>query len=142
LREWMRLCSCGRIYKELAEPGESKKQVKLRVLIAFYRSGKWKRFPNLMWRRLRRRFPTVMGVLLDLKKKEHRRAAWLMQNFESTLFIYRICNRIKGERPDVPLLTKHDALGTTPEFLDYVESVIRDEFRRLGVEVKLRREVP
>jgi hypothetical protein len=116
VRQYLRLCERGQIYEALRRPGEDRNRVKLRLLCARYRNPKAEgRFPNGMWRRLCLRFPSVARVLTEVKEKDYRRAAWLMQNYESTVFIKRVCGRIKKERPGVPLLTWHDCVGTIPE---------------------------
>lgn len=69
----------------------------------------------------------------DLKKQNHARIAWMMQNEESTLFIGRICRRLMKERPELPLYTIHDSLVTTERNLDFVERVAMEEFSTLGV---------
>jgi hypothetical protein len=139
---FLQLCEEGQIYQALGSPGDERNRIKRRLLCAFYRNPRGSSpYPNGMWARLSRRFPAVARVLSEIKERDYRRAAWLMQCLESTVFIHRICGRIKRERPDVPLLTKHDSLGTVPQHVEYVEGVIRDEFARLGVGVTLKREV-
>jgi hypothetical protein len=56
-----------------------------------------------------------------------------MQHQESTLFIGRVCRRIKAERPYLPLATVHDSLVTTDEHLAFVKAIALDEFKKLGV---------
>ena len=64
----------------------------------------------------------------------------MLQNFEATVFIYRVCGRIMKEKPDLFVATIHDSVLTTPENVEYVETVIRDEFAKLGVTPTLKRE--
>lgn len=56
-----------------------------------------------------------------------------MQHQESTLFIGRVCRRIKAERPSLPLATVHDSLVTTEEHIGLVTAIALDEFKKLGV---------
>lgn len=63
-----------------------------------------------------------------------------MQHAESSLFIGAVCGRIMREGPSVPILTIHDSLLTTPQYVDYAESVIREEFDKLGVSPRLKEE--
>jgi hypothetical protein len=90
--------------------------------------------------RFEKRFPSVAKMLREMKKRDYRRSSWLMQNYEATVFIYNICNRIRAERPELVLFTIHDSILTVPSEVEYVASVIRDEFRRLGITPTLKRE--
>jgi hypothetical protein len=138
---FLQKCEQGQIYQALSSPADDRNRIKRRLLCAFYRNPREEsRFPNAMWARLSRMFPAVAMVLTELKRTDYRCAAWLMQNLESMMFIHRVCGRIKRERPDVPLLTKHDSIGTVPQHVEFVEAVIRDEFLKLGVEVHLKKE--
>jgi hypothetical protein len=116
------------------------KKVKRRLLTAYYSANKPKnpKYPNEMKRRLRAAFPLVARMLSELKRKDHARAAHLMQNYESAVFVKRICGRIVTERPGVLLVTKHDSILTTPDHVDYLRGMILDEFAALGVNPTLK----
>jgi hypothetical protein len=45
------------------------------------------------------------------------------------------------ERPDLPLFTIHDPVGTTPEHAEYVRGVVMREFAALGLSPTLKREI-
>jgi hypothetical protein len=85
-------------------------------------------------------FPPVARMLRELKRKDYRRSAWVMQSYEATIFIRVIAERIRRERPDLPVYTIHDSFLTVPDGIDYVEDVVRDEFRKIGIHPCLRRE--
>jgi hypothetical protein len=138
LDEFIHLCEEGRIYHELLTDEERRRAgYKVRFLVTLYAADNPKH-PNALRRRLAERFPPVAEFAAALRRKDHRRAARLMQNVESTLFIHRVCGRITRDRPDVPLLTKHDALGTTPQHATYVAGVIHEEFAWLGLDPTLK----
>jgi hypothetical protein len=59
--------------------------------------------------------------------------ARLMQLLESSLIIGRICRRIMEESPKTTVITLHDQLLTTPDRVDYVEQVMREEFEKVGL---------
>lgn len=63
-----------------------------------------------------------------------------MQNIEATLFIHVIANRIRQEKPDLPIYTIHDSVLTVPRAVNYVRTVIRDEFNQIGVYPTLKEE--
>jgi hypothetical protein len=116
------------------------RRFKARVLTVFYKPNKRGKYPNEMAARLRRRYPSVMRMLKALKRHDYRHAARLMQNFEATMFIRRICGRLMRERPDVPVFTKHDAILTTPEHAMAVMQIIKEEFGKVGIQPHLKRE--
>lgn len=86
--------------------------------------------------------PSVSRVLYDLKRNDKERSAWLLQNYEATIFIFRICNRIRKEFEHIPIFTIHDCIGTTVEHLPCIEEIIKEEFAKLGVIPSLKKETP
>lgn len=102
LREYIRSCEEGRLYETLTLPGENVKRNKRRVLVAFYKANRMGRWPNVMSLRIKKLYPSIAAMLKAMKRKEHARAAHIMQNYEATIFVSIICNRIRIERPDVP----------------------------------------
>jgi hypothetical protein len=148
--EYLEVCERGQFYQRLMTKGEKRRTVtdpafyrrfKARVLTVLYKSNKWGRFPNEMAARLKRKYPSVMAMLKALKRHDYRHAARLMQNLESTMFIRRVCGRLMRERPDVPVLTKHDSILTTPEHAETVVQIIKEAFIKLGIKPHLKREV-
>jgi hypothetical protein len=82
-------------------------------------------------------YPTVAGTLCALKRKDHRRAAWLLQNLEATVIIYGACRRVMAERPDLPVYTVHDCLYTIPSGASLVRDAILEAFGRAGARPRL-----
>ena len=56
--------------------------------------------------------------------------------------IYTVCERIRKERPDCWVATIHDSILTLPDNVEYVLSVMRDEFGKLGVAPRLEPRQP
>jgi hypothetical protein len=146
LERYLRVCERGAFYESLMSHEEKSRGEKYRrrfkkrfygVLFGKNRQG---RFPNQLRARFRERYPSVWKVLRALKRRNYRHSAHVLQNYEATLFVYLICGRIMKERPGIALYTIHDSILTTPDAVEYVRSVILDEFRRLGVRPKLHRE--
>jgi hypothetical protein len=144
LEAFLRTCEGGRFYESFMrerDRARGKDRFKKRFYrVLFGRNRSRSPYRNLLKEQFRGRYPSAARVLRALKRKNYRHSAHVLQNYEATLFIYVICGRIMRERPDVVLYTIHDSLLTTRDALDYVEAVIRDEFRKLGVTPKLRRE--
>ena len=143
LQEFLHVCQDGTLYEVMSRPGESVKWNKRRLLSAFYARPGGKRCGgvircNQMWLRFAERFPTAARFLLDLKVKDYRRAAWVVQNFEATMVLGNVCGRIMREQPDAVIVTVHDCLMTTPDCVPYVTRVIREEYAKIGVNPKLK----
>lgn len=87
-------------------------------------------------------FPTVMESIRDTKRKDYRELACLMQRRESDVMIHGVCRRLAKEHPDIPVITIHDSIMTTPGHVDCVSGIILDEFRKVGLNPKLKIERP
>ena len=138
LDEYLNHCQEGALYECLKRPDEDRARLK-EALFADVLYGR-DNYPSPLRERFRQAYPAIGFMLSELKASEYRRPSWLMQHEESKLFIGGICNRIKVEQPDIPLVTIHDSLLTTPAHVDYVETVARSEFARLGVSPTFHRE--
>jgi hypothetical protein len=127
--------------KEKAKGSKYRKRFKARFMAFLCGPNNARsRFPNQIRLRMEQRFASVAKVVAEIKRRNYRHLAHLLQNYESTFFIATVCRRIKGESPDTVLVTKHDCIGTTPDQIDYVEAVIRDEFSKIGVKPQLERD--
>jgi hypothetical protein len=138
LDDYIRLCEQGQFYESMMEPGEDRHAFKEKFYgdVFFGKTC----FRSNLKSRFEARFPSIAKMLREVKKRNYRHSSWVMQNYEATIFIYTICNRIRAERPEVPLFTIHDSLLTVPGEVEYVESIIMDEFRKLGIRPTLKRE--
>lgn len=72
-------------------------------------------------------FPNVYDKFRCMKKDNHKHFAILMQSLESSLFIGRICSRIRLERPELALFTLHDSIMVTKGAADYIKNVMIEE---------------
>jgi hypothetical protein len=84
------------------------------------------------------KWPTVAAHLERIKRDDYRRAAWLLQRMESTLVILGACDDLMRFRPDVPILTVHDAILTPARYVWDAASALRLPWERLGVTPKLK----
>lgn len=68
-------------------------------------------------------FPNVFKVFKKIKqgKGTHNTLACILQNFEANLILHNICKEISQINPEIPLLTLHDSIITTPDYKDFVE---------------------
>jgi hypothetical protein len=131
LDEYLNDCQEGALYERLMDPGQDRGRLK-RSLFADVFFGR-DNYPSPLHERFHQMYPAIGFMLGELKASEYRRPSWLMQHEESKLFIGRICDRVRKEQPDIPLVTIHDSLLTTEAHLEYVTTVARSVFERLGV---------
>jgi hypothetical protein len=73
-----------------------------------------------------------------IKENDHTALSIALQRIESTLVLEKICGRIAKENPNIPLLTIHDSILTTPEHVEYVVSIIKSVLEEnIGIAPKL-----
>ncbi|MBW3597198.1 MAG: hypothetical protein KY475_07975 [Planctomycetes bacterium] len=136
VERYIELCERGQFYESLMQPGDDRDTFKVRLYSAvFFGENKWK---GPLKTRFEQAHPEIAAMLRTMKAKDYRRSAWLLQNYEATLFIGAIAARIRDERPDLPLYTIHDAMLTTAQHLPYVAAVVREEFARLDCHPTLK----
>ena len=95
-------------------------------------------------------FPEMAEFIRQEKKgertkddeKPHGKFAIKAQYEESRFIVYSVCDRIRRERPDCWISTVHDSILTPPNNVEYVLSIMRDEFVRLGVSPRLEPRQP
>jgi hypothetical protein len=85
-------------------------------------------------------FPSVMEFIRRIKRGNYARLSWIMQREESRIMIDGVCGRLMRECPDMPVLTIHDSIVTTPEFEDVARDIIQQEFRTVGLTPTLHTE--
>lgn len=131
-QHFVRLCEQGRLYEHLMDRMEMpvRKWVKEGLFEVFYgKNSSRSRMRQELWEL----FPHVGEVIRVHKKKDHRYLACLMQNYEATVLINRVCRRLMAEWPVAPIFTIHDSILTTPEFVKPVQNTILEEFALLGL---------
>src|SRR5271157_5766212 len=87
-----------------------------------------------------RAFPTVYKAINDLKRKDYRHLAYLLQAHESKIMIDVIFRRILDELPGTFIATIHDSIMTTPDKAEVVKMIMVREFKRFGLNPKIRLE--
>ena len=138
LDEYLRICQEGRLYEELLPDGMDRDKFKVRFFQeVFFGKGSPR---SKLWRRFYDRFWCVAQMLQALKTKDYRRSSWVMQNYEATIFIHNICNRIREQRPRMTLFTIHDALLVRAGDQEFVRRIVMQEFRRFDIQPTLRLE--
>ena len=78
-------------------------------------------------RLFKKAFPTVMKRLEEIKEKEHKDLAILLQSMESFIMLTRVTNRIANEYPHIKLLSVHDSFLCQPEYAKTVQMIMEEE---------------
>jgi len=87
-----------------------------------------------------RDFPNVYMAINNLKRKDYRQLAYLLQAHESKIMIDIICRRILDELPGTFIGTIHDSIMTTPDKAEVVKTIMVREFKRFGLNPMIRLE--
>ena len=76
-----------------------------------------------------RDFPIVYKAINDLKRKDYRQLAYLLQAHESKIMIDIICRKILVELPGTFIATIHDSIMTIPDRADEVKAIMSESSR-------------
>jgi hypothetical protein len=141
--EFIGLCEQGVLYDNLMErlgiPARRRKGFK-RLFFSQVFFGRVKATGRVR-ELFARDFPTVYKAINDLKRKDYRQLAYLLQTHESKIMIDVICRKILDELPGTFIATIHDSIMTTPDKADEVREIMLREFRRFGLNPTIRLEV-
>ena len=84
-------------------------------------------------------YPTVFAMTLDIKAKKG--FEWVgreLQRRESLVVINGVCEALRSDHPEVPIITIHDSLLTTREHLPLVQQLLHDHFSQFPVSPQFR----
>ena len=117
-------------------------QKKQQILTQFYDDWSLERSETYEFLQvLQQEFPSAYAVCESVKRKNFQDLARLMQRIESHLIIDTICDELRLKYPDVPVITVHDAIFTTPDNLEELKDLVRRNFvEKLGINVKFKGE--
>lgn len=138
LERYQSVCEKGTLYESLMKSSEIRWKFKKKFFTyVFFGSNSCR---SELKTRFYKAYPSIGKMLETIKRKDYRLSSHLMQNYESTIFIHRICGALMREHRDMPVFTIHDSILTLPEHLDAVKNIIYREFDKLGVKPTLRDE--
>jgi hypothetical protein len=86
----------------------------------------------------RTEFPTVFEFICEQKSSGYQELARNMQRAEANLMIDTVCLRLMKYHPEIPVVTIHDSILTTAEYLPTVKRIITEEFARMGLKPTLK----
>src|SRR5208337_1596305 len=142
VKEFVELCEQGILYDDLMIrlniPARKRDSLK-RLFFSQVFFGKIKTTGRVR-ELFARDFPTVFKAINDLKRKDYRQLAYLLQAHESKLMIDIICRRILEELPGTFIATIHDSIMTTPDKADEIRAIMVREFQRFGLNPMIRLE--
>ena len=142
VKEFVELCEQGILYDDLMRrlniPPRRRDSFK-RLFFSQVFFGKIK-ITGRVRELFARDFPTVYKAINDLKRKDYRQLAYLLQAHESKIMIDIICRRILDELPGTFIATIHDSIMTTPDKAEVVKMIMVREFQRFGLNPMIRLE--
>ena len=83
---------------------------------------------SVLFQLLQQVSPLFAAAILDLKKDDHAAFAQILQKTESEIVIDRCCRRLMENFPDMPLITVHDELMTTRQYVKLVRHELQTAF--------------
>ena len=88
---------------------------------------------------MQREFPSVWAFIVHHKRRHgYKQLSRDMQKAESRLVIEGVCGRLMTEYPACPVVTVHDSILTTVDWLLTVRKVMLEEFAKLGLTPTIR----
>lgn len=134
--QWLLDAENGVIYEKLMEKYPklvSRDQMK--VLLYKDVLYKTKRYENEMTETMKLVYPEVYEFIETIRSSSSDPTLLnrLMQRFESKLILERICGRLMTDFPTMPLLTIHDAIGSTEEHMPTIQRVMEEEYAIVGL---------
>jgi hypothetical protein len=130
LDQYIKQCEEGKFYESLMTETLTRQEVKTKLYQVWFGKNCYK---SPIKNRIEEVYPSVGNMLKELKTNDYQRSAWVLQNFEAMMFIGRIAGTIMRDRPEVPIITLHDAIYTTKAFQPYVQQVIMDQFALFNI---------
>lgn len=137
VKEYVKLVEKGELYDFLGKNSELSRKAFKEGLFRDVFFGQ-NRIRSKLTDEFEKQFPHVMAFIRRVKRSNYARLAWIMQREESRLMIDTICGRLMKEHPDMPVLTIHDSIMTTPGHEEAVRQTICEEFIRLGLMPTIR----
>jgi hypothetical protein len=140
LDEYMRLCESGELYDNLMDRLDyhrSRKEFKSSLWFPFLYGQHQIKSP--LHDLFASDFPNVWNWILSHKKTHgYEELSRQMQRVESQLMIETVCCRLMEDHPEIPCVTIHDSIMTTPRHIETVKAVIMDVFRDFGLKPTLK----
>lgn len=131
--KYINLTSSGQLYEYLMPEFENGDRQVLKFKLfwkVFYRDSNNKKREYKEEKIFKKYFPNVMEFIKQIKANNYKDLPIAMQRIESEIILERIAMRIINENPSCYFLTIHDSLLTNESSVEYVEGVMKDEFKK------------
>lgn len=142
--EYLDMVNTGNFYEKISaklypKAPFVKQEMKEIIFTVFFSRNSFIRMPEAKSKiDFRDHFPEIYEIFKQIKVKNHRALAHILQRIESELIIQKVCKRISIEKPDLPIFTIHDSIATTVGNENYVSTIIKEEALKLtGLNIKL-----
>ena len=128
-RAYLDLVCRGDLYDALgSDVGLRRSVAKTEFLKALYSENG---FSSPVKSAFKARFPEAAKTIREMKKKGANLFCRRQQRAESKFVIHTVCRRIMYERPELPIFTVHDSIGTKASEVAYVRDKITAAFGEL-----------
>jgi hypothetical protein len=122
----------GKFYETFVQESDklTRDQVKRKLFQTIFGETKLMRCTPL-GKTFERIYPTAFNLMLELKRKKG--FLWIgheLQRRESSLVINTVCEALRVDLPEVPVLTVHDSLLVPREHLGHVRALLDNAFQR------------
>jgi hypothetical protein len=143
-RRYVELCQEGKFYDvlmiEAGIPPDRRSDFKRRFFAHVFFCENWPETESA--KAFGAAFPSVYAVVRREKEPDYTELAKNLQRAESGLMIGGVATRLMNEAPQIPVLTIHDSIMTTPEHAETVRSVMLEEFAKAGLRPTIKVDHP
>jgi hypothetical protein len=121
----------GKFYEKLLVSPElfglTRKQIKIQFFESLYGSIRQTKGSRI-FKLIQQHFPVFADAILDIKKDDHAHLSHRLQRTESKIVIDRCCGWLMEHYPNMPIITVHDEIMTTREYVSLVQLELRAAF--------------
>lgn len=98
------LCSSGSFYESTLPEGAAPMEIKTRkkILNVLFNSPNSRAAGNVLWRQLRLRFPRCLGIIDDIKRRDHRHISKQLQHFTAKAIEAALLDMQRQGLPAIP----------------------------------------
>jgi hypothetical protein len=130
LRLFVEDCCEGIIYEKILQhiEGADRATVKYETIVGLMA---WTELSETIapYQVMKKLYPSVVTLIEDLKIKHgHKWIGRTLQSMEAAVMIGGVCERIRVEHPEIPIIPLHDCLFTTEPHIQTVHKIILEEF--------------
>ena len=134
--KYLELCESGQLYEHLASLlSISRDSAKKAMMLSIFAKNGYR---SAMKRLFTKEFPSIANYLTKIRTTDYKQASEQMQKAERNLIIDKVCNQLFKKSKGLFLTTVHDALLVQKRDSDFSISIMRNEFKKLGVNPGLR----